>query len=199
MITHIPQLNRNITDLAKLVPQVIIPGSGGPSAGGMYNRLNNFTVDGASQNDRFNLGSTGGIPGGSGGGRIISSDAVKEFRVLLTPTDVRQANFTGLLFNAVTKSGSNEYHGGLMYNYRHDANMASSNFRATPTDVRQYGFQLGGPIIKDRLTFYVAPEWQTKFSTAGGAFVGSTFTGTTPNISPDSIAIVQAAWISRIR
>jgi hypothetical protein len=192
MITHIPQLNRNITDLAKLVPQVIIPGSGGPSAGGMYNRLNNFTVDGASQNDRFNLGSTGGVPGGAGNGRIISSDAVKEFRVLLTPTDVRQANFTGLLFNAVTKSGSNEFHGGLMYNYRHDANMASANFRATPVDQRQYGFQLGGPIIKDRLTFYVAPEWQQRFSAAGGAFVGSTFASTAPNINPDSIAIVQA-------
>src|SRR4051812_11570027 len=179
LITHMPQLNRNITDLAKLVPQVIVQGSGGVSAGGMYNRLNNFTVDGASQNDRFNLNSSGGIPGGAGNGRIISSDAVKEFRVLLTPTDVRQANFTGMLFNAVTKSGSNEFHGGLMYNYRHDANMASANFRATPVDQRQYGFQLGGPIIKDRLTFYVAPEWQTRFSAASGAYVGSSLAATT--------------------
>ena len=198
LITHIPQLNRNVTDLAKLVPQVIIPGSGGPSAGGMYNRLNNFTVDGASQNDRFNLNSSGGIPGGAGSGRIISADAVKEFRVLLSPTDVRQANFTGMLFNAVTKSGSNEFHGGIMYNYRHDANMASSNFRATPVDQRQYGFQLGGPIIKDRLTFYVAPEWQTRFSAASGAFVGSTFQATTPNINPDSIALVQSIVQTRM-
>ena len=198
LITHMPQLNRNITDLAKLVPQVVIPSSGGPSAGGMYNRLNNFTVDGASQNDRFNLNSSGGIPGGAGNGRIISSDAVKEFRVLLTPTDVRQANFTGMLFNAVTKSGSNEFHGGLMYNYRHDANMASANFRATPVDQRQYGFQLGGPIIKDRLTFYVAPEWQQRFSAAGGAYVGSPFAATTPNINPDSIALVQSIIQSKM-
>ena len=197
LISHLPQLNRNITDMAKLVPQVMVQSSGGVSAGGMYNRLNNFTVDGASQNDRFNLGSTGGVPGGAGGGRVISADAVKEFRVLLTPTDVRQANFTGLLFNAVTKSGTNEFHGGITYNYRHDANMASANFRATPTDVRQYGFQLGGPILKDRLTFYVAPEWQTKFSAASGAFVGSTFSATTPNINPDSIALVQAIALSK--
>ena len=198
LISHLPQLNRNITDLAKLVPQVIIPGSGGPSAGGMYNRLNNFTVDGASQNDRFNLNSSGGVPGSAGGGRVISADAVKEFRVLLSSTDVRQANFTGMLFNAVTKSGSNEFHGGLMYNYRNDANMASSNFRAAPTDVRQYGFQLGGPIIKDRLTFYLAPEWQTKTSAAGGAFVGSTLASTTPNISPDSIALVQQIALNQL-
>jgi hypothetical protein len=198
LISHMPQLNRNITDLAKLVPQVVIPSSGGPSAGGQWNRLNNFSVDGASQNDRFNLNSSGGIPGGAGNGRVISADAVKEFRVLLTPTDVRQANFTGMLFNAVTKSGSNEFHGGIMYNYRHDANMASANFRATPVDQRQYGFQLGGPIIKDRLTFYVAPEWQTRLSSASGAFVGSTLTATTPNISPDSIALVQSIVQSKM-
>src|SRR4051812_13621785 len=198
MITHLPQLNRNVTDLVKVVPQVIIPPSGGASAGGMYNRLNNFTIDGASQNDRFNLNSSGGIPGGAGNGRVISADAVKEFKVLLSPTDVRQANFTGMLFNAVTKSGGNEFHGGLMYNYRHDANMASANFRQTPVDQRQYGFQLGGPIIKDRLTFYVAPEWQTRFSAAGGAFVGSTLSSSTPNIAPDSIALVQSIIQSKM-
>jgi hypothetical protein len=198
MISHMPQLNRNITDLAKLVPQVAVQGSGGVSAGGMYNRLNNFTVDGASQNDRFNLNGSGGIPGGAGNGRIISADAVKEFRVVLSPTDVRQANFTGMLFNAVTKSGSNEFHGGLMYNYRHDANMASPNFRQTPVDQRQYGFQLGGPIIKDRLTFYVAPEWQTRFSGANGPYVGGTNSATTPNINPDSIALVQSIVLAKM-
>jgi hypothetical protein len=198
LISHLPQLNRNVTDLAKLVPQVIIPSSGGPSAGGMYNRLNNFTVDGANQNDRFSLNSSGGIPGGQQNGKIISADAVKEFRVLLSPTDVRQANFTGMLFNAVTKSGTNEFHGGLMYNYRHDANMASANFRLTPVDQRQYGFQLGGPIIKNRLTFYVAPEWQTRFSASSGAYVGGTTASTTPNINPDSIALVQSLALSKL-
>lgn len=198
LITHMPQLNRNITDLSKLVPQVMPTSTGGPSAGGMWNRLNNFTVDGASQNDRYNLNSSGGTPGGAGGGRIISADAVKEFRVVLSPTDVRQANFTGMLFNAVTKSGSNEFHGGIMYNYRHDANMASPNFRQTPVDQRQYGFQLGGPIIKDRLTFYVAPEWQTRFSGASGPYVGGTTSATTPNIAPDSIALVQSIVLAKM-
>jgi hypothetical protein len=192
LITHMPQLNRNITDLVKLVPQVIQPTSGGASAGGMYNRLNNFTMDGASQNDRFNLNSSGGTPGGAGNGRIISADAVKEFKVLLSPTDVRQANFTGMLFNAVTKSGTNELHGGFTYFYRHDKNMASANFRQTPVDQRQYGFQLGGPIIKDRLHFYVAPEWQSRFSGASGPFLGGTTTGVISNIHADSIALVQS-------
>src|SRR5258708_32339273 len=115
--------------MAKLVRQVITAGSGGMRAGGMYNRLNNFTVDGASQNDRFNLNSTGGIPGGAGNGRIISEDAVKEFKVLLSPTDVRQANFTGMLFNAATKSGTNQLQGGRMSNCPKDPNRASAHNR----------------------------------------------------------------------
>src|SRR4051812_2675349 len=201
MITHLPQLNRNITDLAKLVPQVITPPSGGASAGGMYNRLNNFSVDGASQNDRFNLNSSGGTPGGAGNGRIISSDAVKEFKVLLSPTDVRQANFTGMLFNAVTKSGTNEFHGGAMYNYRNDINMASAGFRKTPVNVRQYGFTLGGPIIKDKLHFYLAPEWQHKTSLASGAFIANGVSGnpaTALTISPDSIAAIRSIVQSKM-
>jgi hypothetical protein len=201
MIQHLPQLNRNVTDMAKLVPQVIVPPSGGVSAGGMYNRLNNFTVDGANQNDRFNLNSSGGIPGGAGNGRIISEDAVKEFRVLLSPTDVRQANFTGLLFNAVTKSGTNEFHGGAMYNYRNDANMASANFRRTPINVRQYGFTLGGPILKDKLHFYLAPEWQHRTSLSSGAFIANGVSGnptSTLNVFVDSVNLVRSIVQSKM-
>jgi hypothetical protein len=192
LIRRMPLLNRNFTDLVKLTPQVINPGSGGSSAGGQYNRFNSFNIDGASQNDRFNLNSSGGQPGAAGNGRIISAEAVKEFRVLLSPTDVRQANFTGMLVNAVTKSGTNTFEGGATYTFRNE-NFSSSNFRTTKLDVKQYGFQLGGPIIKDKLHFFVAPEWQERTSGATGAFVGAggTTTGANLNIAPDSIALVQ--------
>src|SRR4051812_2772205 len=192
LIRRIPTLNRNLTDLVKLTPQVIIPNSGGPSAGGQYNRYNNFTIDGANQNDRFNLNSSGGLPGGAGNGRIISQEAVKEFRVLMSPSDVRQANFTGMLVNAVTKSGTNDWHGGGIYNFRNQ-DLGATNFRATTLDVKQYGFQLGGPIIRDRLQFFIAPEWQQRTTAAAGPYVGqaANSTGTPLNISPDSIAYVQ--------
>ena len=192
LIRRIPQINRNITDLVKLTPQVSVPATGGPTAGGQYNRYNNFTIDGANQNDRFSLNSSGGLPGGAGGGRIISQEAVKEFRVLLSPTDVRQANFTGMLVNAVTKSGTNDWHGGVIYNFRNQ-DLSGVPFRTTTLDIKQYGFQLGGPIIKDRLQFFVAPEWQQRTTPASGPFVGGTAgtTGSALNISPDSIAYVQ--------
>jgi hypothetical protein len=199
LISRIPLLNRSFTDLAKLAPQVTrsckegSPANSGAyscgaSAGGQYNRFNNFTIDGANQNDRFNLGSSQGIPGGAGGGRVIAPAAVKEFRVLLSPTDVRQANFTGMLFNAVTKAGTNEFSGGATYVFRNEK-MSATNYRNTAIEFKQYGFSLGGPIIKDRLHFFVAPEWQKKSSVAAGAFVGGSTaqTGTTLNISTDSI------------
>lgn len=199
LISRIPNLSRNFTDLVKLTPQVSIPSSGGPSAGGQYNRYNSFNIDGASQNDRFNLGSSGGQPGAAGNGRIISSEAVKEFRVLMSPTDVRQANFTGMSVNAVTKSGTNEFHGSALYNFRNE-DFSATNFRDTKLDVKQYGFTLGGPIIKDKLHFFVAPEWQQRTSGAAGAFVGQTgaSTGTTLNIDPDSIAYVQSIIQNKI-
>jgi hypothetical protein len=198
LIRRLPTLNRNLTDLVKLTPQVIIPTSGGPSAGGQYNRYNNFTIDGANQNDRFSLNSSGGLPGGAGNGRIISQEAVKEFRVLMSPTDVRQANFTGMLVNAVTKSGTNEWHGGAIYNFRNQ-DLAATNFRSTTFDIKQYGFQVGGPIIRDKLQFYIAPEWQQRSTPASGPFVGQPPGFPTPlNISADSIAYVQSIISSKL-
>jgi hypothetical protein len=104
LVRRVPTLSRDFVDLIKLTPQVVRPASGGPSAGGMYNRFNTFTIDGANQSERFNLSSTEGVPGASTGGRLVSIEAVKEFRVLMTPTDVRQGNFAGMLVNAVTRA-----------------------------------------------------------------------------------------------
>src|SRR4029079_15405969 len=82
-IKRLPTLNRDVMDLVKLSPHVATQTCGGPSAAGGYNRFNNFTLDGANQNDRFGLSATGGTPGGSMNGRVISIDAVKEFQILL--------------------------------------------------------------------------------------------------------------------
>jgi hypothetical protein len=212
VIQAIPNLARNVTDLVKLTPQVSrscnenSPTSSstatygcGASAGGQYNRYNNFTIDGANQNNRFNLNSSGGLPGNAGGGRIVSPGAVKEFKVLLAPTDVRQANFTGMLVNAVTKSGTNTWEGGATYAFRNE-DLSAVNYRNTAIDFKQYGVTLGGPIIRDKLHFFIAPEWQVRTTTAGGAFVGGSTgsTGTQLNISSDSIALVQSLIQSKM-
>lgn len=166
-VRRIPTFSRDFIDLLKLSPQVVYGGGAGASGGGAYNRFNTFTIDGANQSERFNLSATGGVPGGDAGGKIVSLEAVKEFRVLFTPSDVRQGNFAGMLVNAVTKSGTNEFHGGGNFAYRSNdgvfgVDLVGKSLLATQFSVKQYGFYVGGPIIRDRLHFFVAPEWQQR-------------------------------------
>ncbi len=166
-VRRIPTFSRDFIDLLKLSPQVTYGGFGAASGGGAYNRFNTFTIDGANQTERFNLSATGGVPGADAGGKIVSLEAVKEFRVLFTPSDVRQGNFAGMLVNAVTKSGTNQFHGGANFAYRSNnavlgLDLVGKSLLASEFDVKQYGFYAGGPIIRDRLHFFVAPEWQRR-------------------------------------
>ena len=175
LVQRIPTFSRDFIDQLKLAPQVVYPASGAASGAGAYNRYNTITIDGANQSERFNLGATNGVPGGSAGGKIIALDAVKEFRVMFTPTDVRQGSFAGMLVNAVTKSGTNELHGSAMYAYRNSdpvggVQLVGPTIRTPNFDVKQYGFSIGGPIIKDKLHFFVAPEWQQRQDPSSGPY-----------------------------
>jgi carboxypeptidase family protein/TonB-dependent receptor-like protein len=172
-LRRLPTLNRNFTDFLSLTPQVMQAQSGGLSGGGQNNRFNNIQIDGASESDIFGLGTTG-QPGGQARGRSISLEAVKEYQVLLSPFDVRQGNFTGALINAVTKSGTNEFHGSAYYYFRNQ-NLAADVplLRASDFQQKQYGFSLGGPIIKDKIHFFVAPEWQSEAYPAPGFYPGA--------------------------
>ena len=196
LIARMPSLQRDYTDLVRLTPQAVTQTGGqGPSAGGVYNRLNNFTVDGANQNDRFNLGSSGGRPGGATNGRIVSLDAVKELQVLLSPTDVRYGNFAGMMVNAVTKNGTNDFTGGATYTFRNPSMAADiDQIRQSGFKVRNFGFYVGGPIIRDKLHFFIAPEWQdrTDPTTGPNLTAGASSFGTSNiQISADSIAEIQ--------
>jgi hypothetical protein len=175
LVARVPTFSRDFIDLVKLAPQVVYPASGAASGAGAYNRFNTVTIDGANQSERFNLGSTGGVPGGSASGKVVSMDAVKEFRVMFTPTDVRQGNFAGMLVNAVTKSGTNDFSGGGSFTYRSNDDLAGFNLvgedlRASEFQVQQYSLHLGGPIIRDRLHFFLAPELQRRTRPATGPY-----------------------------
>jgi hypothetical protein len=190
LVQRVPTFSRDFVDLLKLSPQVTYPASGAASGAGAYNRFNTITIDGANQSERFNLGSTGGVPGGSAGGKIVSLDAVKEFRVMFTPSDVRQGNFAGMLVNGVTKNGTNQFHGGASFTYRSNQdvlglNLVGKDLRASEFDVKQYGFTLGGPIIRDRLHFFIAPEFQRRTRPATGPY----YSGGQPSPAPDAPAV----------
>lgn len=162
LIRRIPNLDRDFTQLARLTPQVNSV-SGGFSAAGANPRLGQFTIDGANQSDRFGLNGTSGQPGGATGGRLIPIDAVKEVQVSLTPTDIRQGNFAGVLVNAVTRSGTNTFTGGASYTYRNpDLARDTAFVKLGNLQQKQYGGFLGGPIVRDRLHFFAAFERQER-------------------------------------
>jgi hypothetical protein len=151
-IVNVPTINRSINDLTKLTPQ-----SSGTSFAGRDNRFNNYTIDGSVYNNNFGLGSSQ-----FAGGNPISLDAIEEVQVNLAPYDVRQGGFTGASVNAITKSGSNTYRGAVYQYYRNQdlvGNRIGDNELSVAdsyTSVR--GISLGGPIIEDRLFFFVSLE-----------------------------------------
>ena len=155
MIANMPTVSRSITDFTRLSPY----GGNGMSFAGADGRTANFTVDGANFNNNFGLSSN--LPGG---GNPISIDAIEEMQVVISPYDVRQTNFIGGGVNAITKSGTNTFK-GTAYVYHQNENLQGDAVdRVQITSAREkdqkttYGFTLGGPIIKNKLFFFVNGE-----------------------------------------
>lgn len=150
-----PTVSRSVTDIAKLSPY----GGNGMSFSGADGRNVNFTVDGANFNNNFGLSSS--LPGG---GTPISLDAIEEMQVVISPFDVRQTNFIGGGVNAITKSGTNSFK-GTAYVYHQNENMHGNRVYNEELSAREkdrtttYGFTLGGPIIKNKLFFFVNGEY----------------------------------------
>ncbi|MBE6238857.1 MAG: TonB-dependent receptor [Bacteroidales bacterium] len=155
-ITAMPTISRSITDVTRLSPY----GGNGMSFAGQDGRTANFTVDGANFNNNFGL--SDGLPGG---GSPISIDAIEEMQVVISPYDVRQTNFIGGGVNAITKSGTNTFKGSA-YVYHRNENLRGDTVEGEMiSGARQkdrnttYGFTLGGPIVKNKLFFFVNAEY----------------------------------------
>jgi hypothetical protein len=172
LLHRLPTLNRNFTDFVVLAPQLSNAGPG-LSAGGVNNRFNSIQIDGASENDVYGLGSTG-QPGGQAGGKSIGLEAVKEYQVLLAPYDVRQGGFAGALVNAVTQYGTNDMTGSAFYVTRRSGLARNVDFVRMPGfEQSQMGFSLGGPIVRDRVHFFVSPEFQSENQPSRGPYLGA--------------------------
>src|SRR5688500_3288919 len=175
-LRRLPSLNRTFTDFVILSPEVSNAGPG-LSGAGVNNRVNNIQIDGASENDLFGLGDTG-QPGGQARGKSIGLESVREYQVLLAPYDVRQGNFGGVLVNAVTRGGTNELHGSAFFTSRSEGLARNVDFvRDQEYRQTQFGFSVGGPIVRDRIHFFVAPEFQRRFEPARGPYLGQTSPG----------------------
>ncbi len=186
-IQELPQTTRSITEFTRLTPQ-----ANGVSFAGRDARYNNLQIDGANFNNGFGL-SSNPLPGGNA--QPISLDAIQEISVNIAPFDVTQSGFTGAGINAVTKSGTNKFHGSL-YGYYNGKDLNGWKINGNNIDKLSgarliNGLTIGGPIAKNKLFFFISAERETATgANASGANLWKA--------SQDGVANV-ASNISRVR
>jgi hypothetical protein len=169
-INDLPTISRSITDFTRLTPQ-----ANGNSFAGVDGRMNSITIDGANFNNNFGL-SSNLMPGGDA--QPISLDAIQEINVNVAPFDIRQSQFTGAAISAITKSGTNEYKGSA-YTFIRPKTFTGNKVGDLTVDgahdskSETYGFTFGGPIIKNKLFFFVSGEYG-KTTSPSGAWKPST-------------------------
>lgn len=166
-ISAAPTINRSISDFARMNPytqQSETPGSdglAGVSVMGVNSRFNNFQIDGAVANDVFAIG-TAGTAGSQANSNFVSLDAIERLRVNVSPYDIRQSGFTGGLINAITRGGTNDFHGSVFMYGRNQTLVGPSPdvYKAPFENFQdfQFGGRLGGPIIRDKLLFHITSE-----------------------------------------
>ncbi|MBT8083444.1 MAG: TonB-dependent receptor [Gammaproteobacteria bacterium] len=157
-----PAINRNITDVIRADARIYVDESRGDinavQCAGKNSRYNSLTVDGVRMNDGFGLNSNGypteRMP--------FSYDAINQVSVELAPFDVIYGGFSACNLNAVTKSGGNEFSGSAFYDYTSDSlrsdKLEGDSITTGGYDEHRYGVTFGGPIIQDKLFFFVAAE-----------------------------------------
>jgi hypothetical protein len=182
-IERLPTINRSLADFTKLTPS-----SNGLSFGGVSAQYNNLTVDGANFNNAFGLS---GTLGGQTNSQPISIDAIEQIQVNLSPFDVRQGSFTGAGVNSVTRSGTNNFKGSI-YNFSRNENTQGYKVNnavavKTPIQYGQIGASIGGPIIKNKLFFFISYE-QEKIALPGSP----TWRAAKAGESSDGVSISQA-------
>ncbi len=174
-IEDLPTINRSLSDFTKLTPS-----ANGLNFGGRSSTYNNLTVDGALFNNSFGLAST---LGGQTNSQPISLDAIDQIQVDIAPYDVRQGNFTGAGINTVVKSGTNTFK-GTVYDYLRKTwltgyDAGATKVTKTPFNYHQVGATIGGPIIQNKLFFFLSGEEEriaqpaTSYVAAGSGAAGS--------------------------
>ncbi len=187
-----PSIKRSTRDLTKLDPR----NDGNMSFVGRNWLYNNISVDGSYFNNPYGLDDP--APGGQSNAEPVPYDAVAELQVSLAPFDVREGGFTGANINTVTKSGTNQFRGSLYSYLRNDSfegnKISGDEVVANPNlTYNQSGLSFSGPLIHDKLFFYVNGEIErTKYP-------GSDFVASSSGATGLGVSRVQASVMDQIR
>ena len=195
-----PAASRSIADFVRLTPQAqITEGDDGfsISLAGQNNRYNAIYVDGAVNNDVFGLAGSG-TNGGQTGVNPLSVDAIETFQINIAPFDVKQSGFSGGSINAVTRSGSNEFQGSAYYFTRNeslagktpsaliDEEAGDEREKLAEFSANTYGVRLGGPIVKDKVFFFV--NYERGETEIPQPFIFSNYTGRSSQADLDGLS-----------
>lgn len=161
----IPTIDRSIYDLTKILSSAVSPASGGIILGGQSTRYNAFSIDGSPAADIYGLGTTG-MTGSLTRANPIPIDALDAVTITTSTVDVRRSGFTGGSIDAVTRSGGNDFRGSVYTYFNNERFWGSTPGRNIASRTRLseqmtniVGLTLGGPIIKNKLHFFVAGEF----------------------------------------
>lgn len=190
-------INRDIRDLARRDPLVTLDLTNARTieVAGNNGRLNRFSVDGVQFSDDFGL-NNGGLPTSRG---PVPFDAIEQFSVKVAPFDIAEGDFQGGAVNVILRSGTNKFHGGAFFTYTDDS-LTGNRTRGRDVnldfDSKQYGANLSGPIIKDKLFFMIAYE-KTKEKDPFDDGFGDGFANQVPGLTQAVIDQVSSVAQSR--
>ena len=185
-IDALPTISRNIRDIVRLDPRVNVGRSAGGSGFGIScmggsGRANSFTIDGVRSADGFGLNASGNAARAT---FPLPFDTVRSASVEFAPVDVQYGSFTGCNINVVTKGGGNEFAASAFYLFNDDSltgdSLSGDTVISEPFEDTNWGVEVSGPIIKDKLFFYVSYE-ETDEAAAqnrgpiGGGFANEVF------------------------
>ncbi len=169
-IERLPTINRSLLDFTKLTPS-----ASGFNIGGRNGFLNTVTVDGANLTNTFGLGSSPAL-GSQTNSQPISLDAIEQIQVNVSPYDVRQGGFSGAGINSVTRSGTNQFKGSV-YTFLRSPDIQGYKVGSVTVPKQDYkynqrGASIGGPIIKNKLFFFISGE-QERLTQPGTSYLAS--------------------------
>jgi hypothetical protein len=192
LVAAMPTIKRSTRDLTRLDPR----SDGNFAFGGRNWLYNNISLDGSYFNNPFGLDDP--APGGQTNAEPVPYDAIEQVQVSIAPFDVRQSGFTGANINSVTRSGTNQWRGSAYTFWRNEAlqgnKIRGSDVVANPDlSFMQSGFSVGGPLIRNRLFFFLNGEIERTDDP------GTNFVAARSGVSGFGVSRVTAADLDAIR